>query len=83
MKFPGKESFLQLAIQPIVRTTTKHTLSKILLGRDAIPSINQGVNWKLIKKFQQTSTINGDDKENHTGQSHIYHTGDIVLLKNA
>ena len=38
------------AIQSTVYTTTQHTPSQLVFGRDSIPNINQKDNWQLIKQ---------------------------------
>ena len=65
-----------------VHTTTQHTPSQLVFGREAILDINQEANWQLIKQYQQVLTNKGNQKENHCRQSHVYHTRDKVVLKN-
>ena len=71
------------AIQSTVHTTTQHTPSQLVFGRDAILNINQEANWQLIKQRKQALINKGNQKENRQRQSHVYCTGDKVLLKNA
>ena len=48
-----------------VHTTTSHTPSQLVFGRDRILNINQKVNWQLIKQYKQ-AIINKDNQEvNH------------------
>ena len=79
----GILSSTMFAIQSTVHTTTQHTPSQLVFGRDAILNINQEANWQLIKQRKQALINKGNQKENHQRQSHVYHTGDKVLLKNA
>ena len=67
----------------MVHTTTQHTPSQLVFGRDAILNINQEANWQLIKQRKQALINKGNQKENRRRQSHVYRTGDKVLLKNA
>ena len=66
------------AIWSMLHTTTQHTRSQMVFGSDAILNINQEAIWQrkqaLINKLNQ--------KENCCRLSHVYHTGDKVLLKN-
>ena len=63
--------------------TTQHTLSQFVFGRDVILNINQEANWQLIKHCRQALINKGNQKENCSRQSHVYHTGGKVLSKNA
>ena len=71
------------AIWPTVHTTTQHTWSRLVFGRDAILNINQEANWQLNKHWKQALINKGNQKVNTHRQSHVCHTGDKVLLKNA
>ena len=53
----------------------------MVFGRDVILNINQEASWRLIKQCKQALINKGYQKENHCRQSHVYHTGDKVLLK--
>ena len=70
------------AIRSTVHTTTQHTPSQLVFGRDAILNINQEVNWQLIKQRKKALIDKGNQKENHSRQSHVYHAGHKVILKN-
>ena len=52
----------------------------MIFVRDAILDINQEANWQLIN---QHKIKKGNQKENHSRQSHVHRTRDKVLLKNA
>ena len=69
------------AIRSTVHTTTQHTPSKLVFGRDAILNINQEVNWQLIKQRKEALINKGNQKEYCCRQSHMYCTKDKVLLK--
>ena len=45
----GILSSTMFAIQSKVHTTTQHTPSQFVFGRDTILNINQEANWQLIK----------------------------------
>ena len=77
----GILAFTIFAIQSTVHTTTQNTTSQMVFGRDAILNINQKGNWQLIKQRKQAFIIKGNQKENHQRQSHVYHIGDMILLK--
>ena len=79
----GILSSTMFAIRSTVHTTTHHTLSQLISGRDTILNINQEANWQLNKQCKQVLINKGNQKENQSRQSHVYHTGDKVLLKNA
>ena len=49
----GILSSTMFAIQSTVHTTTQHTPSQLLFGRDAILNTNQEANWQLIKHRKQ------------------------------
>ena len=52
--------------------------------RDMIANINQEANCCFVIKHHKQLLINkGNQKENRHGQSHVYSTGDKLLLKNA
>ena len=72
-----------LAIQSTVHTTTQHTSSQLVLGRDAILNINLKANWQLIKQRKHALINKDNQKQNRQRRSHVYRTGDKVLLKNA
>ena len=67
----------------MAHTTTQHTPSQLVFGRDAILKINKKANWQVIKQHKQALINKGNQKQNHCRQSHVYRTGDKVLLKNA
>ena len=71
------------AIRSTVHTTTQHTPSQLVFGRDALLNINQEANWQLIKQRKQALINKGNQKENRLIQSHVYHTGNKILSKNA
>ena len=71
------------AIQSTVHTTTEHTPSQLVFGRNAILNINQEANWQLIKQYKQVLINKGIQKENCQRQSHVYHTGDKILFENS
>ena len=48
---------------------------------DAILNINQEASWQLIKQRKQALINKGNQKENFRRQSHVYHTGNKVLLR--
>ena len=52
------------AIQYKVHTTTQHTPSQLVFGKDAILNINQEANWQLIKQHRQVLISKGNQKEN-------------------
>ena len=79
----GILSSITFAIRSTVYTTTQHTPSKLVFGRDAIFNINQEANWQLIKQCKQALINKGNQKENQSRQSHVYHTREKVLSKNA
>ena len=79
----GILSSTMFAIRSTVHTTTQHTPSQLVFGRDAILNINQEANWQLIKQRKQALINKGNERENRRRQSHVYNTGDKVLLKNA
>ena len=66
------------AIRSTAHTTTQHTPSQLVFGRDAILNINQEANWQLIKQRKQALINKGNQKENRQRQSHMYHTGGKV-----
>ena len=74
----GIFSSTMFAIRSTVHTTTQHTPSQLVFGRDAILNINQEANWQLIKQRKQVLINKGNQKENHSRQSHMYCTGDKV-----
>ena len=51
-------------IQSMVHTTTQHTPSQLVFGRDAIININQEANWQLNKQLKQVLINKGNQKEN-------------------
>ena len=53
----------------------------MVFGGDTILNINQEANWQLIKQRKLMLINKGNQKENRKRQSHKYHTGDKVLLK--
>ena len=57
-------------------------MSQLIFGRDAILNINLEANWQLIKQCKQALINKGNKKENYKRQSHVYNTGDMILLKN-
>ena len=78
MRTIRKEFSYLLCSLSMVHTTTQHTPSQLVFGRDAILKIN----WQLIKQCKQALRNKGNQKENLPRQSHVYHTEDKVLLKN-
>ena len=50
----GTLSSTMFAIRSTVHTTTQHTPSQLVFGRDAILNINQEANWQLIKPVSYT-----------------------------
>ena len=60
----GILSSIMFAIRSTVHTTTQHTLSQLVFGRDAILNINQEANWQLIKQRKQALINKGNQKEN-------------------
>ena len=62
------------AIQSMVHTTTQHTPSQFVFGRDAILNINQEATWQLIKQYKQALINKGNQKQNRHRQSNMYHT---------
>ena len=75
----GILSSTMFAIRSKVHTTTHHTPSQLVFGRDAILSLNQEVNWQLIKQRKQ-ALINNHNKKNRRRQSHVYYTRDKVFF---
>ena len=71
------------AIWSTAHTTTQHTSSQLVFGRDAILNINQEANWQLVEQHIQALINKADKKENRQRHSHVYHAEDKVLLKNA
>ena len=61
------------AIQYMMHTTTQHTLSQLVFGRDAILNINQESNWELIKQLKLVLIYKGNQKEYCRIQSQVYH----------
>ena len=61
----GILSSTMFAIRSTVHTTTQHTPSQLVFGRDAILNINQEANWQLIKQRKQALINKGNQKENH------------------
>ena len=64
-----------------MHTTTQHTPSQLVFGKDAILNINQEANWELIKQ-RKHALINkdkGNQKVNRQRHSHMYLTGNKVL----
>ena len=70
-------------IQSIVHTTTQHTPSQLVFGRDTTLTINQEANWQLIQQCKQTLINKGNQKQYRHTQYYMYHTGNKVLLKKA
>ena len=60
------------AIRTTVHTTTQHTPSQLVFGKDAIFNINQEANWQLIEQRKHALINNGNQKENRLTQSHVY-----------
>ena len=67
------------SIWSILQTITQYTPSQLVFSGD----VNQEANWQLIKQHEHVSLNKDNQKENHSRQSHVYHTGDKVLLMNA
>ena len=78
----GIPSSTMFAIWSTMHTTMQQTLSQLVFGRDAILDINQEANWQLIKQCKQALLNKGNQKQNHLRKSHVYCTGDKVLVKN-
>ena len=57
-------------------------MSQLVFVRHTILNISQEANWQLIKQHEQALINKSNQKENCHGQSHVYRTGDKVLLKN-
>ena len=66
----GALSSTMFAIRFTVHTTTQHTPSQLVFGRDAILNINQEANWQLIKQRKQALINIGSQKEICQRQSH-------------
>ena len=62
------------AIRSTVHTTTQHTPSQLGFGMNVILNINQEANCQLIKQRKQALINKGNQKENQSRQSHVYHT---------
>ena len=60
----GIHSSTMFAIWSTVHTTSQHTLSRLVFGRDAILNMNQAANWQLIKQHKQALINKGNQKEN-------------------
>ena len=58
-------SSTMFAIQSRLHTTTHHTPSQLVFGRDAIVNINQKANWQLIKQRKQVLINKANQKQNH------------------
>ena len=81
--YEGVLSSTVFTIRSTVHISTQHTPSQLVFSRDAILNINQEANWQLIKQCKQALINKGNQKDNCYRQSHVYHTKDKVLLKNA
>ena len=75
-------SLTMFVIQSTVHTTSQHTLVQLVFSTDAILNINLEANWQSMKQFKHALINKGSQKENLHRESHIYYTGDNVLLKN-
>ena len=75
----GILSSTMFTIRSTVHTTMQHTLPHLVFGRDAIFNINQKAKWQLSKQCKQALRNKGNQKENHSRQSHVYCIGDKVL----
>ena len=58
----GILSSSMFATRSMVHTTTQHTPSQLVFGRDAILNINHEANWKLMKGCKQALTNKGNHK---------------------
>ena len=67
------------AIRSMVHTTTQHTLSQLVFGRNAVLNINKETNWQLIKQHKQVLINKSNQKENCQRQPQVYRAGDKVL----
>ena len=56
----GALSSTMFAIRSKVHTTTQHTPSQLVFGRDAILNINQEAYWPLIKQRKQALINKGN-----------------------
>ena len=71
------------ALRTTVHTTTQHTPSQLVFGRDSILNVQNEANWQLIKERKQKLINSGNERENKTRVNHEYKVGDEILLKNA
>ena len=62
----GILSSTMFAIRSTVHTTTQHTPSQLVFGRDAILNINQEANWQLIKQRKQALINKSNQKQNQS-----------------
>ena len=60
----GILSSTMFAIRSTLHTTTQHTPSQLVFGREAILNINKEANWQLIKQRKQAIINKGNQKEN-------------------
>ena len=69
----GTLSSTIFVIRSTVHTTTQHTPSQLVFGRDAILNINQDANWRLIKQYKY-ALINKDNQKKKAVEKRIYIT---------
>ena len=71
------------AIRSKVHTTTQHTPSQIVFGRDVILNIKQEAKWQLIKQHKQALLNKSNQKYICWRQSLVCQIRDRIFLKNA
>ena len=79
----GILSSTMFAIRSMLHTATQHTSSQLVFGSDTVLNITREANCWFSKQHKHARINEGDQKENLRRQSHVYRTGDNVLLKNA
>ena len=67
----GTLSSTMFTIWSMVHTSTQHTLSQLVFGRDAILNINQEANQQLIEQCKEAVINKDNQKENCYRQSHV------------
>ena len=78
----GILSSTMFAIWSMVYTTTHHTPPQLVFGRNSFLNINQEANGQLSKQRKLALINKVNQKDNYHRQSHVYYTGDKVLLEN-
>ena len=58
-------------IRSTVHTTTQHTPTQLVFGRDEILNIHHEANWQLIKQHKQALINKGNQEDNRQRQSHL------------